>query len=506
MILDRIDDLLDRVTMYRLVVFYLAGILAVGFALGFVGAAPADPAELALSAVLVVAVSLATNWVFARVYRAPQNPDSALITALILVLIMGPAAPRDIAGLGALVFVAVWAMASKYMLAIGRRHIFNPAALAVAMSSVLLDQAPSWWSAGNAVLLPVVLAGGMVVVRKLKRADLLLSYFIAAIAAVMATSAGNEVEALTNTLLYSPLLFVGFIMLTEPLTTPTMRSVRIAYGVVVGVLAAPNLHVGSFYFTPEGALLIGNLVAYVLSPQRSRLELTLLRIERSAASVYDYVFGADRRLSFQPGQYLEFGLGLAHSDSRGNRRFFTIASSPAEKDIRLGVKFNAPPSAFKRALADMKPGDKIYGWQLAGDFVLPADRKEKLAFIAGGIGITPFRSQLRDLLDRRERRPIVLLYAADTSQDFAYRDVISAAEHQLGVLVAYTVAREETPPAGVGRGLIDEALIRREVPDYAERTFYISGPRAMVVACETALQRLGVTPARVRVDFFPGLA
>jgi ferredoxin-NADP reductase len=345
------------------------------------------------------------------------------------------------------------------------------------------------------------------VVRKLKRADLLLAYFAAAAAAVMATSAGNEVGALTNTLLYSPLLFVGFVMLTEPLTTPTLRSVRIACGVVVGVLAAPNLHIGSFYFTPEGALLIGNIVAYVLSPQRSRLELTLLRIERSAASVYDYVFGADRRLSFRPGQYLEFGLGLAHSDSRGNRRFFTIASSPAEKELRLGVKFNAAaPSAFKRALADLKPGDKIYAWQLAGDFVLPADRAEKLAFLAGGIGITPFRSQLRDLLDRRERRPIVLLYAAETSQDFAYRDVIAAAGHQLGLRVAYTVAREEAPPAGVARGVIDEAFIRREVPDFAERTFYISGPRAMVVACEAALQRLGVSPARIKVDFFPGLA
>ena len=55
-------------------------------------------------------------------------------------------------------------------------------------------------------------------------------------------------------------------------------------------------------------------------------------------------------------------------------------------------------------------------------------------------------------------------------------------------------------------GFIDERVIREEVPDYRERTFYISGPPVMVKACTKALHRLGVSGGRVRTDYFPGLA
>ena len=57
----------------------------------------------------------------------------------------------------------------------------------------------------------------------------------------------------------------------------------------------------------------------------------------------------------------------------------------------------------------MKPGDVIYGSQLAGDFTLPKDPDEKLAFIAGGIGVTPFRSMVQDLINRRDKRSVVVL-------------------------------------------------------------------------------------------------
>ena len=71
-------------------------------------------------------------------------------------------------------------------------------------------------------------------------------------------------------------------MLTEPLTAPTMRWPRIAFGALVGFLFAPNIHIGSFYFTPELALLVGNLFAFAVGP-KGRFVLTLERIEQSAA-------------------------------------------------------------------------------------------------------------------------------------------------------------------------------------------------------------------------------
>jgi ferredoxin-NADP reductase len=434
----------------------------------------------------------------------PANTESIYITALILVLIVDPPTVASLDAVGALIFASVWAMASKFIFAVGRKHLFNPAALGVVLPALLLNQPATWWVGGNLPLLPVVLIGGVLIVRKLRRLDLVATFIFVAAATVLATSAPSHyVTALNEMFLYSPLFFFAFVMLTEPLTAPTMRVPRLAFAALVGFLFAPNVHIGSFYFTPELALVIGNLFAYAVGP-KGRLELTLDRIEQAAADTYDFVFRSPRRLAFQAGQYLEWTLGLPHADNRGNRRYFTIASSPTEDEIRLGVKFYSRSSAFKQGLGAMEPGDTIYASQLAGEFTLPADPDAKLAFLAGGIGITPFRSMLQQLLDRGEARPIVILYGNEREEDIAYGDVLGAARQQLGIRTVYAVARNARK--GQYPGFIDARLVRQVIPDYRERTFYISGPQAMVIALRRELTRMGVHRSRIKVDFFPGFA
>jgi len=203
-------------------------------------------------------------------------------------------------------------------------------------------------------------------------------------------------------------------------------------------------------------------------------------------------------------QDLEWTLGLDRADNRGNRRYFTVASAPTEETVRLGVKFYPQSSAFKRELMTMKPGSTIHAAQLAGNFTLPARRETKIAFLAGGIGITPFRSMLQYLLDRKERRPIVILYGTEGQQDIAYRDVLGAARQELGIKTVHAVARGSE--RGQYHGYIDERLIRLAMPDYLERTFYISGPQAMVKALRQKLLAMGVRRSRIKVDYFPGFA
>ncbi|HQT83050.1 MAG TPA: FAD-dependent oxidoreductase, partial [Candidatus Paceibacterota bacterium] len=127
--------------------------------------------------------------------------------------------------------------------------------------------------------------------------------------------------------------------------------------------------------------------------------------------------------TFRPGQYLEWTLGHRFSDNRGNRRFFTIASAPTEADgmVRLGAKFYEPKSSFKRALGAMKLNDAISVSHLAGDFVLPKDKKKKLVFIAGGIGVTPFRSQVQHLMNTNDKRSVTLFYSNKTASEIAYK-------------------------------------------------------------------------------------
>lgn len=499
-----IDRFLDHQTMYRLVLYYLIALLGTAFVLGFFKLAPQDPAALAFTAGLAMAACWITNRVFGAVFRVPVNNESVYITALILMLILDPVAATDLKGIGAVVCACVWAISSKFILAIGKKHLFNPAALGVALTALLLDQPATWWVGGSLPLLPIVLAGGLLVVRKLRRLDLVATFVVIALTTILATTEPSRyATTLTETIGSSPLLFFAFVMLTEPLTAPTARLPRIAFAAIVGFLFAPSIHVGSFYFTPELSLLAGNFFAYLVSP-KGRFVLTLERIEQSAVDSYDFIFRSQRKLVFEAGQYLEWTLGIDRPDNRGNRRYFTVASAPTESTVRLGVKFYPQSSAFKQALGMMKPGSTIHASQLAGDFTLPPDPKTKIAFLAGGIGITPFRSMLQYLIDNKERRPIIILYGAETQQGISYRGVLDAARRELGIRTVLAVA--DGAERGQYPGYIDARLVRLAIPDYMERTFYISGPQAMVKALRKTLRVMGIRRSKIKVDYFPGFA
>jgi ferredoxin-NADP reductase/Na+-translocating ferredoxin:NAD+ oxidoreductase RnfD subunit len=504
--LTRLDAALDRITMYRLVLYELLGLVGVAAALAAFGRMPFAPGALLLSAAFLVGLCWAANAVLARVFGVPTNVESACITGLILAVIVDPArTPGDLQVLG---WAAVWAMASKYILSLDGRHIFNPAAVAAVIVGFALGAPASWW-VGTGAMLPAVLLGGLLVVRKVRQEEMAASFLAAALATVCAVSflartpLAREVEQL---LVASPVFFLASVMLTEPLTAPPTRDLRRFYGALVGILVVPQIHLGALYSTPELALVVGNAFSYLVG-SRQRVALRLRRRTRLAPDMVDFAFTPSRRLTFAAGQYVEVTLGHAHPDARGNRRYFTLASSPTEETVRLGVRFYAKGSSFKRALAALDGRTRLMAGPVAGDFTLPADPARKLAFIAGGIGITPYRSMLKYLLDNRQRRDIVLLYAARTADDIAYRDVLGEAQTRLGVKILYTLTDAAAiPRAWTGeRGRITAEMIREAAPDYAERLFYLSGPPAMVRAHERVLRAMGVRRDRIKKDLFAGL-
>src|SRR5437660_9795188 len=123
-LLKQLDNWLNRITMYRLVLYYLIVLLAAAFALSFAHVLNSDPIGLLFSVGFLLAVCGITNWIFARAFSAITNAESAYISALILALIINPVqTPHDLWFLG---WAGVWAMASKYIFAIRRKHLFNP--------------------------------------------------------------------------------------------------------------------------------------------------------------------------------------------------------------------------------------------------------------------------------------------------------------------------------------------------------------------------------------------
>jgi ferredoxin-NADP reductase len=501
-----IDYFLDRITMYRLTLYVLIGYLVVAAALCQVGLLPYSPVWLIVSAAFLALVCWAANAVLAWAFDVPANVESAFITALILALILDPAASLD--GLQLLGWAAVLAMAAKYLLALHGKHVFNPAAIAVVITAFALGEPASWW-VGMGSMLPVIVIGGVLIVRKVRQEEMVGFFLAAALVTVVAVSVVSQLglgRELQQLIFESPLLFVASIMLTEPITSPPTRDLKRLYAALTGFLFIPQIHLLTLYSTPELALVVGNVFSYFVSPKR-RVMLTLKKKTRLAPDILDFTFAPSHRLAFAPGQYLECTLEHPHPDSRGNRRFFTLASSPTEDAIHLGVRFYPRGSSFKRAMAAMPNRASLAAGQVAGDFTLPADRGQKLAFLAGGIGITPYRSMLKYLVDTKQRRDISLLYANRVASEIAYRDVLAAAQSALGARIAYTLTDTSALPkdwAGY-TGRITERMIAAAIPDFRERTFYISGPPDMVRATEQALHRLGVHRGRIKTDFFPGL-
>jgi len=502
-----IDDFLNTTTMFRLLAYYLGGLLAIAFIFSALGMLPYNALNLAASSGFLVAVCWLSNMVFARIWKVPVNAESSLLTGLILSLIIAPAMPD--ASFFFLLWAALLAMASKYILAIYGKHLFNPAAFGVAMTALFLNQSATWWVGGNLPMLVFVVAGGVLIVRKIHRTDLVLTFLGAALLSEIAfvpLTFGTIYNTLSTTLLHTPLFFFAFVMLTEPLTTPPRRVGRVLYAAFVGFLFAPWVHLGSLYFTPELALLGGNIFSYAISPKYKAM-LRLREVRKIAADTYEFIFSG-RMPAFKPGQYAEWTLPADASDSRGNRRYFTLASSPTEGDVRAGVKFYADPSSYKKLMAQLRQGGRVLVGSVAGDFTLPRSTKKKLAFIAGGIGVTPFRSMVKYVLDKKERRDAVLLYSNKTEGGIAYKDLFdSAAQAGLGFRTVYTLTDKNVPPQWQGeRGYIDAAMIAREMPDYRERTFYISGPRSMVDAFKSTLHKMGVSRFKIKSDYFPGFA
>ena len=499
-----IDALLNRITMYRLVLYYLTVLLVCACIEGAFGILSYNPLYLLFSLTLLIAVCWITNTICAYVWQVPTNTESVYITAFIIALIMTPAAPSM--SFMALIGAGIVSQSSKYILTVRHKHLFNPVAIGVATVSFIFGTSASWWVAGTLYLMPMVLVGGLLIVHKLRRFDMVLTYIATAIVVGIIPTVlnnGNVPSFALRLLEHTPIFFFAFIMLTEPLTTPARAGARMWYGGIIATLATPWLHLGGVYFTPETALLVGNIFSYFTSSPFKKLA-TLKAINTLATDTYEYVF--DAHAQFLPGQYAEWTLTTPLNDSRGNRRYFTLASSPTESDLRITVKMYEPKSAFKQSLHSLKIGDSVLVGNIAGDFILPKEEKQKLCFIAGGIGITPFRSQIQFLVDTHQKRDIVLLYSNRTQEEIAYDEILdNAAYVNKSFRVVHTLTDIFPMTSWMGeRSRIDAKFIERVVPDYSERLFMISGPHAMVAGCKSELLSLKIPQSHILTDYFPG--
>lgn len=512
-----LDRQLGRVTMYRLVTLALGVLAVVSMLYTGIGSLGEGlftlGGQIATLAVLLVA-TIAASWGFARLWRVEPHLESSVITALLLYFLFLP--QSDLPQLGWLWLAAVLAAASKFVLAWRGRHVFNPAAagaFGVYVVQSVLDVDPtnrvgaSWWIA-SADLLPWVAVAALLVLYRTHRLTLGVVFFAVAGALVVLglQSFGQGIgDAALTAVQTSPLIFLAGFMLSEPLTLPPRRHQQLVVAVVAAVVYAYPLAVLAFTDAPPlfgigdqwqvAALLVGNLVAFGFA-RRSGLRLELLERRERAAGVHELVFRPSRRQRFEAGQYAELHLPHTGTDTRGTRRMFSVSSPPDAGDtMTFALRVPEPASSFKRALLDLPVGSAVQSTGVIGDFLLPRRLSTPVALVAGGIGVTPFLSQLRAAVGR----DAVLVYGVPSGDDVPFVDELA---HVRVVLVAPSrpAALPESWTWVEGSG-VSADVVRGAVPDLADRRVYVSGPPAMVAPVAAGLRGSCVA---VRTDVFTG--
>jgi ferredoxin-NADP reductase len=229
----------------------------------------------------------------------------------------------------------------------------------------------------------------------------------------------------------------------------------------------------------------------MLEPNRL---VTALRTRESVAErTTTFYFDKPSGFEFTAGQTIDLTLiDPPHTDAEGDSRTFSIASAPQESRI---------------AIAAMPLGTAVQLDGPMGGFTLDETAIDPVVFVAGGIGITPFRSMIVDVHMRRLRRELWLFYANRRPEDAAFLHEMRALS---AVMPAFHVVATVTAPEGIDaswtgeRGRLDLPMVRRWLPDLQVPTYYIAGPPDMVAAFHRLLVGAGVSRRSVRVEEFTG--
>lgn len=224
------------------------------------------------------------------------------------------------------------------------------------------------------------------------------------------------------------------------------------------------------------------------------MKLKLIEKRQETPDVTTFIFEPQEPLSWQPGQYLHYVLHHEPTDDRGSDRWFTNAAAPFENHVRITTRHaNENGSSFKNKLFSLVEGKNIEISVVEGDFVVD-DLSQEYVFIAGGIGITPFRSIMAQM--HHDQKPITatLLYS-NHDQNIVYKDELEEiAKNNPNFKIHYVFSPEH----------IDEAKITSVVADLQKPLFYISGPEPMVDALGETLKKMGVPEEHIKQDWFPG--
>ena len=229
------------------------------------------------------------------------------------------------------------------------------------------------------------------------------------------------------------------------------------------------------------------------------MQLTLKEKIWHTNEIYTLKFEKPKDLNFKPGQYLNLTVKI---NGNPEKRAYSISSSPSEEFLMFTIKredyLEEPEKRAKSVstgLSKLEPGDKINARGPFGIFIL--EENQNLVFIAGGTGITPFRCMSKYILDNKIKANITLFYSARAEKDFLFYEEFNKLKND-NLKFIPTATRDENFKGNKGR--IDENLLKNNIKNFNENTYYICGPRLFVESVESILLKSNVEKKKIKVD------
>jgi ferredoxin-NADP reductase len=210
--------------------------------------------------------------------------------------------------------------------------------------------------------------------------------------------------------------------------------------------------------------------------------------------------------AFKAGQYLDMTLlDPSETDSEGNVRSFSIASAPHEDTLMVATRMR--DTAFKRVLRTMPLGTAVKIEGPSGDLILQNDFTRTAAFLAGGIGITPFRSIVHWAAKDKLSNRIVLFYSNRRPEDAPFLAELQSLERdnpKYKIIASMTEMEKSQQPWNGETGLINQEMLGRHLKGATSPIYYIAGPPAMVKGLHEMLSKAGIIDDDIRAEEFGG--
>lgn len=213
-------------------------------------------------------------------------------------------------------------------------------------------------------------------------------------------------------------------------------------------------------------------------------------------SIASYRFEPQGRVpKFRAGQFLHIALDEYHPDSQWpESRVFSIASSPSNRHDELEVTISVKGRFTERIFQTLEKGSECWLKLPYGEFVFPTGRH--LTLIAGGVGITPYLSLMKQMLQEASGQAVTLCYGVRSKKQYLFGDLIARCEAELSGFRKIIWSEDGSVP-GL-KGGVDVDAIYNAVPSGS--LFYLSGPPSMISSLRVRLYDLAVAVSRIRVD------